>query len=83
MSPGSINGGEPVIWLQTALPLPGAEDYILMISAHLDTVGFLFFFLLHVLGLCAETMRPCGKFGSKMPGMRFLPLPLFRHGHLI
>lgn len=40
MSPGSINGGEPVIWLQTALPLPGVEDYILMISAHLDTAGF-------------------------------------------
>lgn len=59
MSPGSINGGEPVIWLQTALPLPGAEDYILMISAHLDTVGF--FFFLHLLGLCVETMRPFGK----------------------
>lgn len=38
MSPGSINGGSPVISVQTDLPLPGAEDYILMISAHLDTV---------------------------------------------
>lgn len=56
--PGSINGGEPVICVQTALPLPGAGDYFLMISAHLDTV-FCFTSL-----ACVETMGPRGELSS-------------------
>lgn len=63
--------------MQTGLPLPGAEDYILMISAHLDTV-FCF-----TSSACTETIEPCGV-QLKIAGMRFLflPLALFHHGHM-
>uniref|UniRef100_A0A3Q2Y315 Uncharacterized protein n=1 Tax=Hippocampus comes TaxID=109280 RepID=A0A3Q2Y315_HIPCM len=45
--PSSINGGQSVISEQTSRPLPGAEDYFLMISAHLDTVFLPDFFALY------------------------------------
>lgn len=73
MSPSSINGGKHIISVQTGLPLPGAEDYILMISAHLDTV-----FCFTSLG-CMETMEPRGKSESSAPKLwnAIVPLLIF------
>lgn len=82
MSPGSINGGLPVISVQTGLPLPGAEDYSLMISAHLDTV-----FCFNSLD-CNKTIQLWGKLSPFLSaGMQFfnfvLPLSLFFLGIFI
>lgn len=46
--------------MQTGLPLPGVEDYILMISAHLDTV-FCFTSL-----ACVETTGSRGELSSAL-----------------